>query len=121
MLTTPLGEVYPAPYVSVRVSWQGQYRDLPGLIDSGADQSTIPKITALALQLQKISEVVVEDANGGSEEQDVFVANLEFHGLTVLSLPIAATNFPVILIGRDVLSDLVVEMNGPGRTFALTW
>jgi len=91
------------------------------LIDSGADQSTIPKITAQALGLQKISEVVVEDANGGSREQDVFVVDLEIHGRSVAALPVAATDFPVILIGRDVLNDLLTELNGPGLTFTLTW
>lgn len=116
-----MGEVYPAPYVATRVAWRGQFRDLPGLIDSGADQTTIPKITAQALGLQKISEVIVEDANGGSQEQDVFAVDLQFHGFTIQALPVAATNFPVILIGRDVLNDLIADLNGPALTFKLTW
>lgn len=119
-LTSPMGEVYPAPYVAARLSWRGQSRDLPGLIDSGADQSTIPRITAQALGLQKIAEVWVEDANGGSRQQDVFVVDLAFHGFVVTALPVAATDFPVILIGRDVLSDLVTELNGPTQIFKLT-
>lgn len=120
-LTSPLGEIFPAPYVAARISWRGQSRDLPGLIDSGADQSTIPKITAQALGLQKISDVTIEDANGGSEEQEVFVVDLEFHGRGVATLPVAATDFPVVLIGRDVLNDLLTELNGPPLVFTLTW
>lgn len=115
-----MGEVYPAPYVAARLSWRGQFRDLPGLIDTGADQSTIPKITAQALGLQKISEVYVEDANGGSEQQDVFAVDLDFHGFSVVALPVAATDFPVILIGRDVLSDVVAGFDGPAQRFTLT-
>ena len=119
-LTSRLGEIYPAPYVTVRLSWRGQSRDLPGLLDSGADQTVIPKVTAQALALQKISEVIVEDANGGARAQDVFVTDMEFHGFAVRALPVAATDYPVILIGRDVLNDLVTELNGPGQTLTLT-
>src|SRR5712691_2977418 len=119
-LTTKFpGEVYPAPYVAARIEWRGEHRDLPGLIDSGADQSVIPLLTAEALRLQKIDEVDVEDANGGSERRDVVVINFEFHGFTVAALPVAATDYPVMLIGRDVLSDLVTELNGPTETFTL--
>lgn len=116
-----MGETYPAPYVTARLGWRGQFRDLPGLIDSGADQSTIPRITAQALGLQKISEVYVEDANGGSQERDVFVVDLQFHGLAIAALPVAATDFPVILIGRDVLKDVVTELNGPAQTFSISY
>lgn len=119
-LSSPMGEVYPAPYVAVRASWRGQFRDLPGLIDSGSDQSTIPKVTAQALRLQKISEVYIEDANGGSQEQDVFAVDLEFHGFSIPALPVASTDFPVILIGRDILSNIVTELHGPAQTFTLT-
>lgn len=119
-LTSRMGEAYPAPYVAVRLGWRGRFRDLPGLLDSGADQSLIPEVTAQALGLQKIAEVIVEDANGGSQERDVFVADLDFHGFSVTALPVAATDFPVILIGRDVLNDLVAELNGPPLTFTLS-
>lgn len=114
-----MGDVYPGPYVQARLAWGGQFRDLPALIDSGADQSTIPMVTAQTLQLQKISEVYVEDANGGSQQRDVVVVDLSFHGFSVPALAVAATDYPVILIGRDVLNDLVTEIDGPGQTFTL--
>lgn len=116
-----MGETYAGPYVAARLSWRGQFRDLPGLIDSGAEQTLIPNVTAQALGLQKISEVYVEDANGGSQERDVFVVDLNFNGLAIASLPVAATDFPVILIGRDVLNDVVTELNGPGQTFSISY
>jgi len=114
-----MGDAYPGPYVRARLAWGGQFRDLPALIDSGADQTTIPGVTAQALQLQKISEVYVEDANGGSQQRDVVVVDLSFHGFGVQALPVAATDYPVILIGRDVLNDLVTEIDGPRQSFTL--
>lgn len=112
-------EIYPGPYVLARLEWRGASRDLPALLDSGADQTTIPTLTAGALKLQKIDEVWVADANGKSERRDVVTVNLAFHGFTVAALPVAATDYPVILIGRDVLSALVTELNGPAQTFSL--
>jgi hypothetical protein len=72
------------------------------------------------LNLEKIGEVTVEDANGNSEEQDVFAADMEFHGFSIKALPVAATRHAFILIGRDILSWLVTELNGPAVTFTLT-
>jgi hypothetical protein len=72
------------------------------------------------LNLERIGEVTVEDANGNSEEQDVFAADMEFHGFSIKALPVAATRHAFILIGRDILSWLVTELNGPAVTFTLT-
>jgi predicted aspartyl protease len=119
-LESRLGEDYPAPYVTVRVSWQGQFRDLPGLIDSGADGTTIPKFLVSVLNLVKIDEVTIDDANGGSQEQDLVVADIELHGFSISALPVAATEYPFVLIGRDILSQLVTELNGPAATLTLT-
>lgn len=115
-----LGEEYPAPYVTVRVSWRGQSRDLPGLIDSGADGTTIPRFLVGVLNLEKIDDVTIDDANGGSREEDLVVADIELHGFSMTALPVAATDYPFILIGRDILSQLVTELNGPAITFSLT-
>lgn len=119
-LESRLGEDYPAPYVMVQVTWRGQSRDLPGLIDSGADGTTIPKFLVGVLDLEKIGEVIVDDANGRSENQDLVVADIELHGFSIAALPVAATDYPFILIGRDILSQLVTELNGPAITFTLT-
>jgi predicted aspartyl protease len=118
-LESRLGEDYPAPYVTVRVSWRGQSRDLPGLIDSGADGTTIPKFLVGALSLEKIDDVTVDDANGGSREEALVVADIELHGFSIASLPVAATDYMFVLIGRDILSQLLTELNGPAVTFTL--
>lgn len=120
-LTTKFpGESYPGPYVLARIDWRGASRDVQALIDCGADQSLIPLVTAEALKLQQIDEVEIYDANGNSEPRPVFAVNLAFHGFSVAALPVAATNYPIMLIGRDVLSSLVTELNGPEQTFSLT-
>jgi predicted aspartyl protease len=115
-----LGEQFPAPYLTVRVSWQGHDRELPGLIDTGADMTMIPIPIAALLGLPKISEADIEDSNGGSKTQDVFAGHIDFHGFSVPSLPMAGTDYPFMLIGRDVLSDFLTEMNGPAARFSLT-
>lgn len=119
-LESRLGESYPAPYVTVAVGWRGQSRDLPGLIDSGADGTTIPKFLVGVLNLEKIDDVTIDDANGGSRTEDLVVADIALHGFSIVALPVAAIDYPFILIGRDILTHLVTELNGPAVTFTLS-
>lgn len=92
---------------------------MKGLLDTGADQSIVPEPTAQALGLRQIDEVVVEDANGGSETRAVYVADLELEGFVFRALPMAATDYPIVLIGRDVLNDLTATFDGPAQEFSL--
>jgi predicted aspartyl protease len=90
------------------------------MIDSGADATTIPKFLVSVLSLEKIDDVTIDDANGGSRVEDLVVADVELHGFSIAALPVAATDYRFILIGRDILSQLVTELNGPAITFSLS-
>jgi hypothetical protein len=118
-LESRLGESYPAAYVTVAVGWRGQSRDLPALIDSGADGTTIPRFLVGVLNLEKIDEVTIEGVNGGSRIEDLVVVDIALHGFSIAALPVAPVDYPFVLIGRDILSHLVTELNGPAATFTL--
>jgi hypothetical protein len=113
-------DVYPAPYLTVRIHWRGQHRDLPGLIDSGADQSVIPGFVVAALAIEKASEVPIAGVSGIAELQDTYVVDMELPGYFVGALEVSTTGWPFVLVGRDVLSDLVTELDGASLTFAFT-
>lgn len=119
-LTSPFSDVYPGPYVTVRITWDGSHADIPGLIDSGADLSFVPVYLVGTLGMQKVSELPVKGIKGPEEDQDTYVVRMEFHGFTFESIEVATTDYPFCLIGRDVLSQLVTELDGPGSTFKLT-
>ena len=113
-------DLFPGPYMDLRVSWHGNTRSMLGLLDSGADQSIVPDQVARALGLTQIDEVDVEDANGGSERRAVYAADLEFDGHSVTALPMAGTDYPIVLLGRDVLNGFRAVLDGPAQEFTLS-
>jgi hypothetical protein len=119
-LTSPFDDAYPGPYVFVRITWDGSYAEVPGLIDTGADLSFVPSFLVSTLGMQKVSELDVSGILGPQQEQDTYIVRLQFHGFTFESVEVALTNFGFCLIGRDVLGQLVTEMDGPAGTFRLT-
>lgn len=119
-LESRFGDVYPAPYVTVRITWDGQYADLPGLIDSGADFSFVPEYLVGTLGMQKVSELPIRGIDGPERDRDTYIVRMEFHGFSYASVEVATTDFAFCLIGRDVLNDLVTELDGPGLQFRLT-
>jgi len=108
------------PYVSVRLSTPSDFRELQGILDTGADQTLIPLVTANALRLRQIGDVSIGDASGDWNSRPVYTVQVEFEGLLFTRVPVAAINFPVVLIGRDILNDLVVTFDGPRRTFTIS-
>lgn len=109
----PFGDGHPGPYVTLRVTWGGGSRDLLALVDSGADGSQIPDVTAQALGLQQIDTQTVIDANGNSQDRPVYVVNAEFEGFTFDFVEVVGSDYPIALVGRDVLNELITTLNGP--------
>jgi predicted aspartyl protease len=110
----------PGPYVSVRIASSVDFRDVEGILDTGADQTFIPLVTARELKLRRIGDVNVGDANGGWKSSPIYKADLTFGGLSFPALPVGGIEFPIVLIGRDILNDLLVTFDGPGLTFTFS-
>ncbi len=110
----------PGPYISVRIISTNGSRDIEGILDTGADQTLIPVVTARELRLRQIGDVSIGDANGGWKSRPLYKADLAFGGLSFAALPVAGIDYPVVLIGRDILNDLVVTFDGPNRTFTFS-
>src|SRR5262245_12407379 len=85
-----LNEVYPAPYVTVRIRNGPEVRVLPALLDTGSDITVVPELTVAALGLQQISDnLTLHDGSGGvTEDVPTYVADLEFDGFEVRRLEI---------------------------------
>lgn len=107
----------PGPYVSVRLSSATATRDVEGLLDTGADQTLIPIVTARALGLRQIGDVRVGGVSGDWREEPLYVVDVTFGELTFSALPVIGSPWPIVLIGRDILNELVVTFDGPGLTF----
>lgn len=116
----PFGDGSPGPYLSLRVSWNGAHRDILALLDTGADLTQIPRLTAEALRLEQTDEVPVTSAHGDEKDKPLFVADLEFEGLSFPAVSIIGDDYPIALVGRDLLNELNSAFEGPARQFAVT-
>jgi predicted aspartyl protease len=112
----------PGPYVTVQISSPvtNESREIQGILDTGADHTLIPNPTAVALKLRQISEIDILDVNGGKTTQSTYVANLAFNGLEFPTVEVAGAPYAIVLIGRDILEQLVVTFDGPNQTFTLS-
>jgi predicted aspartyl protease len=116
----PFGDGSPGPFLTLRVSWNGQHRDILALVDTGADLTQIPSIVANALQLQQVDEIPVTSGHNDTTDQPIFVADIEFEGIQFPAVSILADEYPIALIGRDLLNELNTMLEGPAQRFSLT-
>jgi len=116
----PFGDESPGPYLTLRVSWGGAYRDILAILDTGADLTQIPAHIAQSLSLEHVDDVRVSSAHGDEKEKPLFVADLEFEGLRFETASMVGDDYPIALIGRDILNDLDSAFQGPARRFSVT-
>jgi len=110
----------PAPVLSVRVGAPGRepLLGVVALVDSGADLSVIPLAAIQALELPQVGKTRIRGVTGVEESTPVHAAVLEVGGTSVLAEVVAWGDEAIV--GRDVLSRFVLELNGPRETLTLT-
>lgn len=109
-----------APVINIDVS--GQIKIEQGIkcqIDTGADMTIIPERTISSLGLTPIGIISLEDFRGILQDHlvyrvKIFLCNSEFE-VNVIGGP-----NDMGLIGRDILNQLVILLNGPREQFNIT-
>jgi hypothetical protein len=113
----------PAPVlrISVRNVYTGQeVNNIFALIDSGADLSTIPKLLATRLHLIPHDFVQSYDYEGKSHgELPVYYLTFSFDTFSFNVEP-TATDADCILIGRDILNQIRLLLDGRSLTFNIS-
>jgi predicted aspartyl protease len=109
----------PGPYVTVRLSWTSEARELQGILDSGADQTTMPSVTAEAMNLRRISDAAVAGFDRQWRERPVYLVDVAFGDLTFEAVAVIGMPEPRVLIGRDILNELLVTLDGPNGRFTI--
>jgi predicted aspartyl protease len=108
----------PAPYVYViirRGDGSGGSLPIPALVDSGADRTVIPTPLIEELALPQSGAAEVAGFNQVATSLPVYVVqigigDLQPHVADVL----AASGEQYVLLGRDVLNEYRVTLDGPG-------
>jgi predicted aspartyl protease len=113
------GSGVPGPFLTLTLEWEGRTRDIVALVDTGADMTQIPNITAQVLALEQVDVMPTTSSHGDTDDKPVYVANIQLTGIAFPAMWVVGDNYPVALIGRDVLNDLFASFDGPGRSFEL--
>jgi len=120
------GDQYHGAWVPVRLTSRSGFHVLSGLVDTGADRILVPRNVIATLALvrigtARISGVVSESGVIKIQPEDTFLANeVEVGGYRVLDVEVTPCDLDFVLVGRDILNDLVLHYDGPGLAFTLT-
>lgn len=109
----------PAPVISVRISGPDGNDAvlLPMLVDTGADCTIVPARLVAGLALPTTSVVSVTGLGGAKVRATVHAAMIELGPICILAEVLAITDEPIL--GRDVLNQLVLELDGPKRRISV--
>ncbi|MCS7186590.1 MAG: retroviral-like aspartic protease family protein [Armatimonadota bacterium] len=83
------------------------------LLDTGADITVVPDWLPLRLQLMPVGEVFVAGIDGIPNRFVLYELNLAIGQLSLQSLRVAAAPTTEFILGRDVLNQIDIRLNGP--------
>jgi predicted aspartyl protease len=119
---TPLGKE-PAPFVHVTVKHPATSAELvnqPAQLDTGADRTIIPSSAVKNLGLVRLDRIDCAALDGRIVSLFTFLVQLAIQNQPARPVEVAASEGePWILLGRDVLNQYRILLDGPGRTLVI--
>jgi predicted aspartyl protease len=110
-------EIPPGPYVLVTVArpdGSSVADDLPAKIDTGADRTVIPTAVTNQLKLDEVERREFEALGGYRVVMAIVQAVVTIRGCPSLLVNAAGSDGePHILLGRDVLNNFRILLDGP--------
>ena len=97
----------------IRVPGRTESRRLEGKIDSGADICAVPDDIIAALDLPPVRVVRAAGLGGLLQEAMLYHCAMEVAGYWFEHIEALGTRRRYAIIGRNVLRDLVVRLDGP--------
>ena len=111
----------PAPMVGVMVAAPAGRDEvsLEGKLDSGADICALPESVIAALDLPPVREVRAAGFTGELQPTLLYRCALEIAGERLEGIEALATRRHYAIVGRNVMSRLVVKLDGPQQQLTL--
>lgn len=107
----------PAPFVFVilsKLDGSAIAADLPARVDTGADRTIVPTQLAVQLGLDEVERLTFVSLGGQQVELAVHEVQLVVRDLDPIIVKVAASDGePYILLGRDVLNQYKIVLDGP--------
>lgn len=112
----------PAPAFPVRVrhpALRDRSLDLTGKIDTGADLTAIPVSVVAALTLDRTTDMAVAGFDGLPRRVELYAVQLELPTGERSRLNALAVPADYVLLGRDVLNQLRLLLDGPALSLEI--
>jgi hypothetical protein len=93
-------------------------RTLYALLDTGADITAIPGECVDLLGLYKIDRLRLETVEGTASIIYTYAVRFTLGDLVIPRLEVILTGLDIVLVGRDVLNQLYLQLDGPQQQFA---
>lgn len=109
----------PALTAEVRNAQTGQTQTVLAKFDTAADGSIIPDDLVKSLELVAFDEILAIAFDGGLQRCPSYLIDVSLAGRTFTDLEVVSAPLPYLLLGRDVLNELVVVFHGPSLQFEI--
>ena len=112
----------PAPFMFAKVSASeaANPMNIHALLDTGADSSALPADVAELLGLQQVDAGFVGGINSPRALEPIFLAFISIEDRPPIELEVYSFNLPFAILGRDVLNQYHITLDGPNQTLTIT-
>ena len=112
----------PGPFLFVRVaaSEASVPMNVHALLDTGADSSALPEDIIGLLGLQQINAGFVGGLGEARSLEPIYEASISMEEGHHENMEIYGLNLPFALLGRDVLNQYHITLDGPNQTLTIT-
>ena len=112
----------PGPFIFVKVSASAATNpmNVHALLDTGADSSALPVDVAGQLGLPQVDAGLVGGINSRRVLEPIFVAFLSVEEGPPEEFEVYSFDLPFAILGRDVLNQYRITLDGPNLTLTIT-
>lgn len=116
----------PAPVIEVVVQSPHNRRNralLPALVDTGADVSALPSSVLANLRVDAVGQIEIAGLENKYTLEPLYEVQLRVSTHTRLTAEVISSEHDFIILGRDVLNQLILRLDGPSLALEIegTW